>query len=284
MTAKEYLKEKLEEEVLLYENKIEDLDVSTFNQILYRWSEESHFLESPRFDSILELFPDAKKYKILDMSAGCGSFVLQGLLNDWNVFGVEPEEWKQELIDIKFDENNYPTSWRNNIVKGIGEKLPFKNNTYDLIDSWQTFEHVQNIDDCLKEFYRVLKDDGKGILRCPNYMSFYEGHYRMFWFPMLHGKLAKFYLKLHGRPLGGLATFNPVSKAHIWKLAKKNGFKVTDLNHEQVKNSIRKKMKINSTSKLTSFFVSFISLAYRTLKFTKSFYKEERRICLLLTK
>src|SRR3989338_5146868 len=40
------------------------------------------------------------------------------------------------------------------------EKLPFKDNTFDVVISNQVIEHVNDQDDHIKEIYRVLKDDG----------------------------------------------------------------------------------------------------------------------------
>ena len=43
-------------------------------------------------------------------------------------------------------------------------KLPFKNNTFDLILFYETIEHVENPRACLLEIKRVLKKDGTLIL------------------------------------------------------------------------------------------------------------------------
>ena len=49
MKAREFLKEKLEQEVLLYERKVEDLDKEIFDHILLRWSDDSKNLENHLF-------------------------------------------------------------------------------------------------------------------------------------------------------------------------------------------------------------------------------------------
>ena len=194
--AREFLTTQIDKEALNYFHTLEEYPRETYDELLVRWGDDSVFSEKSRFDLIERLIPDAKSKKVLDMAAGCGSFVLQGLRNGWNTYGVEPEDWKHELIDIKFEENDYPAEWRDRIKKGIGEKLPFEDETFDIFDSWQTIEHVQNERDCMFEFYRVLKKGGRGILRGPNYFCFHEGHYRMFWFPMMgDSKFAERYLK-----------------------------------------------------------------------------------------
>ena len=152
---RDFLSEKIDVEALLYYKSVENYPREEYDELLVRWGDDSVFSEKNRFDLIEKLIPDAKSKKILDMAAGCGSFVLQGLRNGWDTYGVEPEDWKHELIDIKFEENDYPAEWRDRIKCGIGEKLPFEDETFDIFDSWQTIEHVQNERDCMFEFYRV---------------------------------------------------------------------------------------------------------------------------------
>jgi len=41
-----------------------------------------------------------------------------------------------------------------------GQKIPFENNTFNIIFSSNVLEHLNNLDDIQKEFFRVLDDDG----------------------------------------------------------------------------------------------------------------------------
>ncbi len=243
--ARKFLKTQIDKEALNYFHTVEEYPRETYDELLIRWGDDSVFSEKSRFDLIERLIPDAKSKKILDMAAGCGSFVLQGLRDGWDTFGVEPEDWKHELIDIKFEENDYPSEWRDRIKKGIGEKLPFDDETFDVFDSWQTIEHVQNERDCLFEFYRVLKKGGRGILRGPNYFCFHEGHYRMFWFPMMgDSKFAERYLKFRKRPFGGLKTFHPVNPLRLRKYAREAGFKVVNIKRKQISDGAKRRFPV----------------------------------------
>jgi 2-polyprenyl-3-methyl-5-hydroxy-6-metoxy-1,4-benzoquinol methylase len=243
--TKEYLKKKIDEEILLYYKDASKYPSAMYDRLLVRWSDDSVFSEEHRYVLLNILIPDIKEKKILDMAAGCGSFVLQGLRNGYNTYGVEPEEWKHEVIDLKFKENDYPVDWRDRIVKGVGEKLPFEDETFDVFDSWQTIEHVADERDCIFELYRVLKKGGMGILRGPDYICFFEGHYRMFWFPLMgKGPLARFYLKLRGRPYGGLDTFHPVNPFKTRRYAREAGFKIIDIKRKQIYDAAKRRMPI----------------------------------------
>lgn len=285
MKAREYLKNKLWEEVLLYERKVEDLDSKVFNHLLFRWSDDSSNLEEHRYVLLSILVPDIKKKKILDMAAGCGSFVIQGLLNGYNVFGVEPENWKQKLIDIKFEENKYPEEWRNRIKDGVGENLPFEDEFFDVFDSWQTIEHVQDERKCIFELYRVLKKGGCGILTGPNYFCFNEGHYRLFWFPMLDSKFkfARIYLRILGRPLEGLETFHAVNPYKIKRYALEAGFEVVNIKRKQIYDAAKRRLPFLK-KRVFSFLLPIIYLLWDIYRGIKNFGIGQRTLSYLLIK
>ncbi len=84
-------------------------------------------------------------------------------------------------------------------VGGVGESLPFAAETFDVIVSNQVLEHVQSPKKVIQEAYRVLKPGGYFFLTYENYLSFYEPHYRVRWFPILPKPIGSMYLKAIGR-------------------------------------------------------------------------------------
>jgi ubiquinone/menaquinone biosynthesis C-methylase UbiE len=284
MTAKEFLSEKIDEELGLYYKDLKQSNPEIRQMIIERWSNDALNSENSRYQELNKYIQDLGNKKILDMSSGCGSFVIQGLLKGHNVHGIEPEDWKQALIDLKFKENSYPSEWRSNIRQGIGEKLPFENESFDVFNSWQTFEHVQSVQACLNELNRVLKPGGKGIIHCPSYMTFYEGHYRMFWLPMLgNSSLGKFYVKLMRRPIGGLSTFVPITKSMLVKQAKKAGFTITDIPKNEIYDAAKRRFP--RLIKSIGFFA--LPILYNTWALKQAitrFGRVERTIHVMLTK
>lgn len=259
-----------------------------FNQraekLVERWGNDETFNEEHRYLNLSKHADLRADHKILDMAAGCGSFVLQGLKNGYDVYGIEPENWKQDLITLKFDANQYPFEWRTRIEKGIGEDLPFGDGYFDRFDSWQTFEHVQDIKQCLSELYRVLKDGGKGIIRCPSYCTFYEGHYQLFWFPMMgKGVCGRIYLKLRNRPTSGLNTFNPINHKILMDTATKSGFIVTDLDKKQIFDKTKSRFP-RLSSMLGTPILKLVYIVWSTKEGIKRFGKSEKSIHLLLEK
>lgn len=284
MSVRTFLEAKINEEILLYYKTDKKVERQRVESIVTRWSDDSLFSEKRRFDELLHYVPGCNEKKVLDMSSGCGSFVIQGLLHEWNVFGVEPEQWKHDLIDLKFEENKYSPDWRAHILDGIGEKLPFKDNSFGSFNSWQTFEHVQDVSKCLTELYRVLEPDGKGIIHCPSYMTFYEGHYRLFWFPMMGNSVfAKLYLSLHGRPAEGLKSFVPIKRSSLMRKARSAGFKVENITKKEFYSAAMRKLKILN-GRLGKLGLPILYFGWSLIKSLKRFGRNEKSIHLLLTK
>lgn len=284
MKAKKFLEGKIKEEILLYYRNLESAPAEVINSIVERWSNDDLNSESKRYLELEKYIPNARQKKTLDMSSGCGSFVIQGLRKNWDVYGVEPEQWKHDLIDLKFNENDYPPEWRSRIVKGVGEKLPFENDSFEVFNSWQTFEHVQNVQDCLNELYRVLKPGGKGMIHCPSYMTFFEGHYRLFWLPMLgNSSFGRFYVKLMGRPIDGLKTFAPINHQILKKKAEQAGFTIIDLTRKEVIDAAKRKFSFLN-GKLGLIGLPFIYWVWKSVQSLKRFGRHEKAIHILLTK
>ena len=212
--AKEFLQQNLFEEGLKYfGHKDKNLSIEIANiwhddkEYYQRWQEAEKFSDHTG--------------KILDMSCGVGTFAFHGLRKGYDVYGIEPENWKLEYIKLKIKEQNLPKIWEQRFIKGIGENLPFKDDTFDYIMTYQTLEHVQNLEKCIDEMIRVLKNGGKLKIHAPDYDSFYEPHYHLIFFPKMNKKLASIYLKILRRPTIGLNTLNWTTSKSILKILSK---------------------------------------------------------------
>jgi ubiquinone/menaquinone biosynthesis C-methylase UbiE len=146
--------------------------------------------------------------KILDMAAGCGTFMLYGLRQGHDVIGVEPEAWKREYFRRKLKLSTLPIDHDHRMIGAFGEALPFADETFDLVTTFQTLEHVRDVDACLAELVRVLKPGGVLYCRAPDYNCFFEPHYRLPFLPTMRRDWAEAYLRRVGRPVAGLHSLN----------------------------------------------------------------------------
>jgi len=170
-----------------------------------------------RIDKINTLFPDA--HKILDLGAGCGTFVHYALRQGYDAFGIEPESWKLSVVQQLCASQHDLANKKSHILASIGERLPFADNTFDCVATFQTIEHVQDVAACCAEMLRVTRVGGGIHIRCPDYaVSTYEGHYRLPWLPLLRGKLAEWYLKKRGKPVAGWRSLQMVSAKMLTKI------------------------------------------------------------------
>lgn len=207
--VKEFLKNNIKRETDAYFG-VKDgewIDVVTKN-----W-----FDDQKNYDGRWKIIADrvARVGKILDMAAGCGTFVLYGLNNGYDVWGVEPEQWKREYYKRKIIASNYSQNYLHRICAGVGESLPYKDETFDLITTYQTLEHVSNVNKCILEMLRILKVGGILYIKAPDYKSFYEPHYRIPFLPKMNKKLASIYLNIIRRPIAGLESLNWITEKEV---------------------------------------------------------------------
>lgn len=113
-----------------------------------------------KWNSMRNLFGDLdiRPSKILDI--GCASGYLTSQIASFfptaEVFGIDV--YKNA---IEYGQRIYP-----NIKFKVvdAHKLPFNNQTFDLITCIETLEHLEGPEGALREMYRCLKDDGKILI------------------------------------------------------------------------------------------------------------------------
>ena len=97
------------------------------------------------------------------LHVGCGP------QNDSKIKGFDNDDWKEIRFDI--DENVNP-----DIVGTLTNMKLVKTGSVDAVYSSHNIEHIypHEVRIALKEFYRVLKDDGIVVITCPDLQSICE--------------------------------------------------------------------------------------------------------------
>lgn len=106
-----------------------------------------------------------------------------------------------------------------NVLWYDGGAVPLADASFDYIVSFQVLEHVESVEHVLAESRRLLKDGGMMYHVCPNYRSFYEGHFKVIWLPFLGRRLGRLYLKLLRRYRPQFEQLNLVRPTGIRKAA-----------------------------------------------------------------
>ena len=195
---------------------------SYLDSTIDRWFDDSN-----NYDGRWSLFDSRLPQvgKVLDMSSGCGTFVLHGLRTGRDVWGIEPEDWKREYFQRKLALLGMPPETSMRVSKSFGERLPFGDETFDVATSYQTIEHVTDVAECINELLRVVKRGGVVHLSAPDYNSFFEPHYRVPFLPTMNKALAGAYLSLLGRPRKGLEYLNWVTEQSVIDLIARSPYK-----------------------------------------------------------
>lgn len=103
-----------------------------------------------------------KDKTVLDAACGegYGSNILANSAK--NVTGIDIDETSINHAKERYKRENLT------FLRESCTELPFKNNSFDVIVSFETLEHLTEQEEMLKEFNRVLKDDGLLIISTPD--------------------------------------------------------------------------------------------------------------------
>lgn len=88
---------------------------------------------------------------------------------------------------------------KKNTVLYNGSKLPFKDNTFDIVTSIEVTEHSKNPQRMIKEIQRVLKKDGIVQITTPNKWWPIDTHFKLPFISYIPNFLADYYVRLTGR-------------------------------------------------------------------------------------
>lgn len=155
-----------------------------------------------KWPAIKKLIPVGEKLTILDF--GCG-----GGLITYEVYKMNPQS---KIIGIDISEVAIKKA-KKKVPQAIfyiikdGDRLPLKSSTVDFILATDVIEHIYNTKDTMKEFFRILKPEGKILITTP-----------------YHGLIKNFIIILFGFD----SIFDPAGP-HIRFFSKRSLFKLLNL-------------------------------------------------------
>jgi len=128
-------------------------EISTVQQLwAFKTLEQCPFLENAE--------------KVLDV--GCGSGIVTSSLarriKQGNVTGLDVSKKMIELAKQKFDSQNSKLDF----LVGNAMALPFSDSKFDVVTSFNSLHWLSDAEKGLKEFYRVLKTEGRVVIVVPD--------------------------------------------------------------------------------------------------------------------
>ena len=173
--------------------------------------------------------------RILDLGCGVGNFVVACRQSGFRAFGVEPDRIGNgsRITAIQIARRRLSEAV---FANGVGEKLPFRDASFDFVALDQVMEHVADQQLVLNEAARVVREGGVIYVASPNYLRFYEPHYKIWWLPLMPKALGRLYLGIRGRSPSMLDQLTYTTNRRLQKLFSGlgPGFQVVDLHREQL--------------------------------------------------
>jgi len=160
---------------------------------IIRFTGDSSLLSSPR--------------TILDIGCGTAPLLHTALHQGHDAYGIDNDFEKISIAHLKTIANGFDPSWNERIILGDATAMPFADESFDVVTSYQVLEHIPKLDAVLYEAVRVTKRGGWLVFRAPDYRMSFEPHYRIPWPQFAPEHIAERWLMAMGRPPGGLGTF-----------------------------------------------------------------------------
>ncbi len=143
-----------------------DNDIYNRDAMLW-WNEDSHLailkeaVNPVRFDYLDTILKDKAAFdptgaKVLDIGCGGGFFAEKLVSLDLAVTGIDPSEPSIEAAREHATETGLNITYE----AAPGEKIPFADHSFDIVCCCDVLEHVNDLEQVVKESARVLKPGG----------------------------------------------------------------------------------------------------------------------------
>lgn len=95
------------------------------------------------------------------------------------MYGIDVNEYFIKAA-ILFSSKRKNKNINQDFTVGVGEALPYKDDTFDAIVSWDVFEHVKSLKETITECKRALKSGGMLFSVFPSYYDPFGGPHLSF--------------------------------------------------------------------------------------------------------
>jgi ubiquinone/menaquinone biosynthesis C-methylase UbiE len=179
-------------------------------------------------DTVVGLLAGEPRGALLDVPAGEGALAARLIASGFEVrcCDLYPEIFRLTEVEIKAGDLN--------------SELPFSNRSFDFVTCLEGLEHIENPQQAMREFARVLRPGGTLIVSVPNILNIEE---RLKW--LIHGYTS------HFKPISRLAVerlraesdnreeilahVNPIGYSELRYLLEKNGFELQGVYRDKPK-------------------------------------------------
>ena len=145
-----------------YFTKLKEYDDSTLQQLY-----DDYYFQSRSYEQYENWYVKAEfvkkilsSKKILDIGCADGRLVMELSKLGIDSYGIDGSTYILNQANPKI---------KNRLLQvNLNEKFPFDDNHFDGIISLHTIEHVHNLDNFMKELFRIMKEGGKAWIVTPD--------------------------------------------------------------------------------------------------------------------
>jgi ubiquinone/menaquinone biosynthesis C-methylase UbiE len=145
-----------------YFTKLKEYDDSTLQQLY-----DDYYFQSSNYEKYKNWYVKAEfvknilsSKKILDIGCADGRLVIELSKLGIESYGIDGSTYILNQANPKI---------KNRLLQvNLNEKFPFEDNHFDGITSLHTIEHVHNLDNFMKELFRIMKEGGKAWIVTPD--------------------------------------------------------------------------------------------------------------------
>ncbi len=173
-----------------------------WHERVFNAAPEHEDASSPWYELVREQVGNVAGLRILEVACGRGGFVRELARSGAHVTGCDFSLTALRVGQAKLRAQGNGTSAA--LIQGDAQALPFADESFDVIVSCETIEHVPDAQKALREMWRIARPGAKLFLTTPNYanlMGLYDLYARVRhpgrrddqpfdrrqWFPQIRG-------------------------------------------------------------------------------------------------
>jgi len=144
-------------------------EYDSWHERLFNADPEHEDASSPWYELVREQIGSVTGLRILEVACGRGGFVKELSRNGAHVTGCDFSFAALRVGKEKLQALGNGT-WAA-LIQGDAQALPFGDESFDLVVSCETIEHVPEVRKALREMWRVARPGAKLFLTTPNYAN-----------------------------------------------------------------------------------------------------------------
>ncbi len=144
-------------------------EYDSWHERLFNADPEHDDASSPWYELVREQIGNVTGLQILEVACGRGGFVKELARSGAHVTGCDFSFAALRVGKEKLQALGNGTSAA--LIQGDAQALPFADESFDLVVSCETIEHVPEVRKALREMWRVARPGAKLFLTTPNYAN-----------------------------------------------------------------------------------------------------------------